>query len=113
MSQSATTFTNGTLADSTSVGALYIDAQDSLYNEVVVTGAPNATVEVNGTVGLMTYGSQLVYYNGSTIQSNFWAQKVQQIGGDLIFALHWNVNNEYRSGAVPVVLKTMPPANTT
>lgn len=99
MTAATTTATTGYLINGTSVGGMYIDPSDNLYDEVVVS--------TNGTVGLTVYGKQLVYYNGSTIQSEFWAKEVAQGDGATIWVLHWNSDNESQTGAVPVVVKTI------
>lgn len=112
MTDSTTQTTNGTLADGTSVGQLYVDTADNLFNKVVVVDPSlNRSSVAGGSTGLTTYGKQLVYYNGTSIQSEFWAQQIESTNGSKVWALHWNSNNEFRSGAIPVVLKTLAPAS--
>lgn len=108
---STTGLTSGTLLNGTSVGDMYIDSSDDIFDFVVLRGsASNGTI--SGTSGMTTYGKQLVYNNGSSILSEFWAQPIANTDGtNTVWALHWNSNNEYRHGAVPVVLKTIAPSS--
>lgn len=109
MSTANVTTMPGTLVNGTSAGDFWIDAVNNFFDKVTVVG-PNSTV--TGTTGMSRYGTQLVYLNNaSSIESNFWAQEISTEGGDIVWALHWNTDNEARTGAVPVVLKTAAPAS--
>lgn len=81
------------------MGGVWIDAADDLFDLVLVKS--------NSTLGFAIYGRQLVYYDGSSLLSEFWAKEVFTSTGTTVWALHWNSNNEDVSGAVPVVLKTI------
>lgn len=98
ITSATTTNTVGTLINGTEVGGIYIDTADNIFDFVLA--------QSNSTMGFSMYGKQLVYYDGSSVQSEFWAKEVFQSDGTTVWALHWNSNNEYRTGAVPVVLKT-------
>lgn len=98
ITEATTTSTVATLANGTSPGGLWIDISNDMFDQVLV--------QSDSTLGFATFGMQLVYYNGSSIQSEFWAKEVFQSDGTTVWSIHWNSNNEYRSGAVPVVLKT-------
>lgn len=98
LTEASSTATTGTVSNGTSVGGIWIDTSDDIFDEVLVLG--------NATLGFAMYGKQLVYYNGTSIQSEFWAKEIATTNGETVWALHWNANNEFRSGAVPVGLKT-------
>ncbi|KAJ4397340.1 hypothetical protein N0V93_001565 [Gnomoniopsis smithogilvyi] len=99
ITKATTTSTVGTLTNGTEVGGIWIDASDDLFDAVLV--------QSNSTLGFAIYGRQLVYYDGTSVESEFWAKEVYQADGTTVWALHWNSNNEDRTGAVPVVLKTV------
>ncbi|CAN8101200.1 unnamed protein product [Discula destructiva] len=114
MSTATTETTAATLPNGTTAGELFIDTSGNEFDEILIVGsATSGSMQVTGgTTGFTTYGTQLVYYNGSSIQSAFWAKEVTQTDGSVAFSLHWNWYNEDISGAVPVVLKALAPSTT-
>jgi hypothetical protein len=59
------------------------------------------------TSGFSMFGGQLVYSNGSDIESQFWAETT---GVDGVWSLKWNSDGSSRVDSVPVAVKTIAPA---
>lgn len=91
--------TNCTISNGTSVGGMHIDTTDDMFGQVHVVK--------NATSGFALYGKQLIYYDETTIQSQFWAKEIAETDGSRAWVLYWNSNNNKRPGAVPVALKTI------
>lgn len=108
MSTASTTTTVGTLANGTSAGNMSIKPGGGLFDNVKVVS--NGTSFVNETVyGLTVYGKQLVYYDESSLQAEFWARPTV-VDGHTIWTLLWNSDNENESDTTPVAIKTVAPA---
>lgn len=87
-----------------------IHPDNGLYDQVNVVsdseGSANGT-----TTGITTYGQQLIYYDGSSLQAEFWARPGDSLAdGTSVWTLLWNSDNESRTGATPVTIKTVAPA---
>lgn len=111
MTDDTTSTTTASMANGATYGDLYIDTADDTFNRVLLVGGSGSNSSVSGTTGMTTFGKQLVYDNGASLLSEFWGQKIAMTNDVPVFAIHWNSNNEYRSGAVPVVLKTLGPSS--
>lgn len=109
MSTASTTTTVATLANGTSPGALSIKPAGGLFDNVKVVS--NSTTSTNETIyGLTVYGKQLIYYDGSSLEAEFWA-KPKVVDGQTIWILLWNSDNENESDTTPVAIKTIAPAS--
>ncbi|KAN0099925.1 hypothetical protein V8E51_013700 [Hyaloscypha variabilis] len=98
---------NATTSNSTSVGSFFITPGSSL-GAVGFTSA-NTTSAVT-TTGFSLFGEQVVFVNGSTYESQFWASSTDTDG---VWALYWNSDGIEEGSSVPVVLKTIGPSGTT
>ncbi|ORY63849.1 uncharacterized protein BCR38DRAFT_474443 [Pseudomassariella vexata] len=79
--------------------------------------APCGFVPKNGsmpeggqTAGFIKWGSDVMVKNGSTYTSQFWAQSTSDEG---IWSLMWNSDGSSQDNAIPVLLKTTAPVDTT
>lgn len=109
MSSASTTTTVATLANGTSAGNLSIKPAGGLFDNVKVVSS-NSTASTNETVyGLTVYGKQLIYYDASSLEAEFWA-KPKVVDGHTIWILLWNSDNENESDTTPVTIKTIAPA---
>lgn len=105
MASSTTTTTDAYLSNGTSVGAMAIQLAGGLKNDIRI--ASNGSLYGNETqYGLSVYGKQLVYYDGSSIESLFWAKKV-----DDYYVLAWNSDFTTEADTTPIVIKTIAPAS--
>lgn len=87
-----------------------VNVNDSGLSDVSLIKSGTAT---NGsTTGYALYGKQLVYYDGSSLQSKFWAKQLVT-GTDSVWQLFWNSENELDTSLVPVSIKTTAPSTST
>ncbi|KAH8882068.1 hypothetical protein GQ53DRAFT_886052 [Thozetella sp. PMI_491] len=93
---------NATNTNSTMASLYMITASDSFAQVGFLnssTTAPSSAV----TKGFVTYGSYIMYLDGDTYVSEFWAQTTDSTG---VWALMWNQNGTAQVDSVPVSLKT-------
>ncbi|KAH8790378.1 hypothetical protein F5882DRAFT_460885 [Hyaloscypha sp. PMI_1271] len=99
---------NATTSNSSSVGSFFITPTSS-FAAAGFTSSNNTTSSIV-TTGFSLFGEQVVFVNGSTYESQFWASSTDTDG---VYALYWNSDGIEESGSVPVVLKTIAPSETT
>ncbi|KAF3761943.1 hypothetical protein M406DRAFT_333989 [Cryphonectria parasitica EP155] len=103
----ATTMENGTSTTDSSA-AFYIVTASNSY---VPCGfkSSNTTAPTGATMtGFTTFGSQIVWVNGSNYQSQFWAKTTDT---DNVYTLNWNVDGANQADSVPVTVKTVAPSS--
>lgn len=80
---------------------------DSAYEAAGFLSSNTSTTAGNVTTsGFSIFGGQLVYSDGSDIESQFWA-KTTDVDG--VWGLMWNEDGTSQDDSVPVTLKTTAP----
>lgn len=105
LSSASTTSTSAKLSNGTSPGVLSAGVTDEAMSDVSVDQIGNGT-----TTGYTLYGKQLIYYDGTSLQSKFWAKQVVT-GNDSVWQLLWNNKNEDDSELTPVAIKITAPVS--
>ena len=98
------------MANSSTAGTFYIIDSGSTYAAVGFVSSNTASTATNGTnfttVGFSLFGGQVVYTDGTTLESQFWA-KTTAIDG--VWSLMWNSDGSNQANSVPVTVKTIAP----
>lgn len=108
MSSASTTETSATLSNGTSPGVLSTSVTDTVLSDVSVV--KTSAISNGTTTGYTLYGKQLIYYDGSSLQSKFWVKQVET-GTDSVWQLLWNNQNEDDTQLTPVSIKVTAPSN--
>jgi hypothetical protein len=93
---------NATVNSTSAVSTFYIVPTDSAFEStgfVTNSTAPTGAV----TTGFGTFGNQLVYFDNSTLLSQFWAETTDTDG---VWAVKWNSASTSQDDSTPVTLKT-------
>lgn len=93
---------NATLPNGTALGSLYIRSdQDNAVGVLPMAQAYDA----DGTItGFARFAWQLVYNNGTLLDSKFWAEPTDTDG---IYALVWNSDGDTQDGSYDVVVEVI------
>lgn len=89
-----------------STASFYIVTSDASFDAAgfmpLNTSAPTGAA----IKGFFKYGTQIMWSNGGTYESKFWAQKTAKEGQ---YKLAWNSANVDKEDSVPVTIKTVAP----
>lgn len=98
---------NSTNSTTTTTGTFYIIPTTDAFDPVGFISS-NETAPIGAeTDGFRTYGTQVMYTDGTTYKAQFWA--LQTSNGTTEWEIYWNESGDLQDGAVPVTLKTTAP----
>lgn len=104
LATAANSSTVAKLGDGSSPGNMGVRHGAGLYDFVRVLSKEESATDPNvSDTGITLYGKQVVFYNGDTYNSMFWAQPVGEY-----WVLAWNSDQKANSSTFPVVVKTIP-----
>ncbi|KAK3941382.1 hypothetical protein QBC46DRAFT_382584 [Diplogelasinospora grovesii] len=95
-------------SNSTSTSAIqfYIVTTADAFEPVGFLNSTSTAPDGAVTTGFTTYGSNVMYIDGSTYTSQFWAMSTTETG---VWEIMWNESGADQAGSVPVALRTVGP----